>query len=136
MTTRNPRILFVEDSDTDFELAHYGIRGLPTPLACDRVESGKALADYLSTPEVAVAMVVLDIRLPDANGILLARQLRQRDGFATVPIVMFSTSANPRDMQRAKAAGADDYRVKPVDAETFVSVVQDMIQKHVPVGTP
>lgn len=58
--------------------------------------------------------VILDLGLPDAAGVDLARRLRSRDGTGTV-IIVLTGSSRPDDQAAAEAAGADYVLHKPLD---------------------
>ena len=105
-------VLVVEDLDDDFETVVEAAdqAGVPNPLV---------RAGTLAEAEAAVAslpsrfgLVLLDVNLPDGSGVRLVRKLRQRDPSQAVPVVAFSTSANPRDLADLYAAGANAYHVK------------------------
>ena len=64
----------------------------------------------------SVDLIVLDVLLPDGDGIALLAELRARPETAAVPIVMLSTEAEVRDRIRGLSSGADEYVGKPYDA--------------------
>lgn len=75
--------------------------------------------------EVAAArepdLVLLDIRLPEIDGIEVCRRIRQ---FSTVPIVMLTALAQEGDKVRGLDAGADDYLTKPFSVEELLARVR------------
>jgi DNA-binding response OmpR family regulator len=72
------------------------------------------------------ALVVLDLRLPDADGIAVARELR-RD--SNVPIVMLTARAEESDRLLGLEAGADDYVVKPFSPRELVARVRAVLRR-------
>jgi CheY-like chemotaxis protein len=128
-----PPILVVEDNDEDFDvlrllLVSIGVRN---PLKrC--ATSGDALAAFarigLGRPGGAPmpggaradrlpSLVLLDLNLPGIDGRELLQRFRADPGLRGVPVVVFSTSANPRDVRFCYEAGANAYMVKPVDLD-------------------
>jgi diguanylate cyclase (GGDEF)-like protein len=74
-------------------------------------------------------LILLDIDLPDVNGIDLARYVRQDDQYATVPIVFLSSERDDRERLDAIRAGGDAHLVKPVKQEALVSNVAARLER-------
>jgi DNA-binding response OmpR family regulator len=72
------------------------------------------------------ALVVLDLRLPDADGIAVARELRRE---SNVPIVMLTARAEESDRLLGLEAGADDYMVKPFSPRELVARVRAVLRR-------
>jgi two-component system, chemotaxis family, chemotaxis protein CheY len=58
--------------------------------------------------------MLLDFNLPGRDGLALLRQVRGETALAALPVVVFTTSVNPRDRDAFYAAGANAYHVKSV----------------------
>jgi CheY-like chemotaxis protein len=71
-------------------------------------------------------LVLLDLNLPRASGHQVLLALRALPAFATVPVVILSTSNHPADRNRCLAGGADDYRVKPPFFGELLVLVQEL----------
>lgn len=82
--------------------------------------SGRQMWDKLAYEEPEV--ILLDIMLPDANGLDLCRQLRQKDQTRAARIIMISAFSPPMTKE-AEAAGADDYLTKPINLEKLTSAL-------------
>jgi two-component system, chemotaxis family, chemotaxis protein CheY len=75
----------------------------------------EALERLLAGP---VDLLVVDINMPQMDGLTFLRTLRQKDGpMASIPAVVTSTESAAADFAAARAAGANYYLVKPVDRE-------------------
>ena len=72
------------------------------------------------------ALVVLDLRLPDMDGIRVARELRRE---SDVPIVMLTARAEESDRLLGLDAGADDYIVKPFSPRELVARVRAVLRR-------
>ena len=72
------------------------------------------------------ALVVLDLRLPDMDGIRVARELRRQ---SNVPIVMLTARAEESDRLLGLDAGADDYIVKPFSPRELVARVRAVLRR-------
>ena len=82
---------------------------------------GWSILDY-ETPEA----VLLDIQLPDTNGLLMCKELKQNEKFANLPIIMISAHFPPL-IAEAEEAGADDYLAKPINIKTLRSMLEEYI---------
>lgn len=64
-------------------------------------------------------LLLLDLNLPDRSGLELLRELRGEAATRALRVVVLSADAGPGDIERARAAGADDYWTKPLDLAHF-----------------
>lgn len=120
----NPVVLVVDDSltvrmDLTEALESAGLRTLACSTATDARE---AIANE------PVALVVLDVLLPDADGIELLREFRAGPSTSRVPVLMLSTEAEVRDRIRGLETGADEYVGKPYDTQYVVSRARELIR--------
>ena len=69
-------------------------------------------------------LLIVDVNMPRMDGLTFLRTLRRRDGaVATIPAVVVSTEAGPRDFEAARLAGANFYMVKPVPQDVLIEHV-------------
>jgi CheY-like chemotaxis protein len=85
--------------------------------------SGRQAWDKLAYEEPAA--ILLDIMLPDTNGIDICRQLRKNGHTANVPIIMISAHAPPM-IREADAAGANGYLPKPIKLDALKSALANV----------
>ncbi len=111
----------------------------------DDISFGKILKDYLSLSLFEVVhmkdgvdgwnafrnhhfdLCVLDIMMPKRDGYELAEQIRQQN--KTVPILFLTSKAQKSDMLNGYEAGADDYIVKPVDADILMHKIKAILKR-------
>jgi len=74
--------------------------------------------------------IVLDINMPDMDGITALRGLRSDPLTRDVPVIMLTAVADMDHVQTAIAAGAQDYLLKPWDADTVVERIFNAIQSR------
>jgi DNA-binding response OmpR family regulator len=70
------------------------------------------------------AAMVVDVMMPEMDGLELIRRLRENDATAEIPIVCCSARAMSDDIEAGLAAGADDYVTKPCDPLDLVGRVE------------
>lgn len=78
--------------------------------------SGRQTWDKLAYEEPDV--ILLDIMLPDDNGLDICRKLRENNSTRNVPVIMISAYSPPMDKQ-AKEAGANGYLAKPIKLDAL-----------------
>ena len=69
-------------------------------------------------------LILLDIQLPGIDGFEVLRRLRATEATRTIPVVAVSANAMRGDVERALAAGFDDYLTKPLDFEQLLAHVR------------
>jgi len=125
-----PRLVIVEDSQTDLELAVHALRtsGVANEilLARDGQEAIDTLLGTDSTAEHQPALIMLDLKLPKLSGLEVLRRLRADPRFARTPIVVLTSSRQDPDVEEAYESGATSYIVKPIDFEQLTSVVRQI----------
>jgi two-component system, cell cycle response regulator DivK len=108
-------ILIVEDNDKNLKLArdllqHHGFR----TLEADTAAAGIALAEQ-HVPDV----ILMDIQLPDMDGVTALGCLRGSAATTSIPVVALTAFAMATDRERLLAAGFDGYLAKPIDIHRF-----------------
>jgi len=123
MAPKQQSILVVDDCPVS--------RGMATSIlaACgyDAVEcgSGTQCIDYLD--KEMPALILLDISMPDIDGFVLLRQIRQRHAADSVPVLLVTASADGKDVVRGLTTGANDFLTKPLDRTAFLARVYNHI---------
>ena len=121
---RQTKVLVVED---DPGVAAQLIRALTRGgYAADHVATGGAALKY-GHPDV----VLLDLGLPDTDGVQVCRQLRQRSGAAIIVVTAFGEES---DRVSALDAGADDYLVKPFGLNELLARIRAVLRRIRPEG--
>lgn len=119
-------VLVVDDSltvrmDLSDALTSAGFR----PVLCaTAAEAREMLAKSL------VDAIVLDVLLPDGDGMTLLNELRSMPGFSEAPVLMLSSEADVKDRIKGLTTGADEYVGKPYDAGYLVSRVEELVRKR------
>ncbi len=78
--------------------------------------------------EADPAVILMDIQMPDMNGLEATRRLRIQQKFAQTPILAITALAMPGDRERCMEAGVDDYLTKPVRLMELESIMTRWIQ--------
>ncbi|HEY2427595.1 MAG TPA: response regulator [Acidimicrobiales bacterium] len=81
--------------------------------------------------QIHPAAMVVDVMMPEMDGLELVRRLRANDATADIPIVCCSARSLAGDVEAGLAAGADDYVTKPCDPFEIVERVEQRFQLRV-----
>ncbi|QDU62778.1 KDP operon transcriptional regulatory protein KdpE [Planctomycetes bacterium Pan216] len=127
MAHAKPMICFVEDSDIDFEMALLATRRVRPDAEVRRCVTFHDAVRTLGDADLS--LIVLDMNLPDGNGLEVLRHLRNLGMREEVSVVVFSTSANPNDREGALQAGANEYVQKPSRTEVFLEAVGTFVER-------
>jgi len=131
MTTMK-RLLLVDDNSADAELARLAFEAAGLT-SYDVVDSGREALDYLfRTGRYAArvtgqpSLILLDLKMPGLHGLDVLRHVKGDARFAMLPVVIFTTSTKPEDIEASYREGANGYLVKPVSYDAFVQVVRGL----------
>ena len=117
------RILIVEDNE---ELAGLVAEGLKSAgYASDRVTTAADARHRLLVARYAA--VILDLGLPDADGLAVLREIR--DGKDSIPVLVLTARAGVHDRVAGLRAGADDYLIKPFAFEELLARLEALLRR-------
>jgi CheY-like chemotaxis protein len=116
-------ILLVEDNPDDAMLTELALRqGISAKLEIAR--NGQEALDYLSNETNEIPrLVLLDLRLPNVNGLEVLRRIREHDRTRLIPVVIVTNSSAPGDVAAAYRYGTNSYIRKPVDFDQFAELI-------------
>ena len=121
-------ILIVEDNEKNMKLARDILRakGYATLEAVNGLDGVRLALEH--KPD----LVLMDIQLPDINGIEAFERIRANADSAKVPVIAFTASVTTGDRSRIGDAGFDGFLGKPINLKEFVEMVQRMLGEAAP----
>ena len=118
------RILVVDDSAEDVLLLEEAMQefGLDAELesACDGEQALLRLRDGRPLPDI----VLLDLNMPRRSGREVLEEVKQDAALRSLPVIIFSTSSSPLDVEHCYDRHANSYLVKPIDFDGLGDVVR------------
>jgi CheY-like chemotaxis protein len=124
------RILVVEDDARNiFALSSVlEPKGAAIAIARNGREALEALSRTTASGP-AIDLVLMDIMMPEMDGLTAMREIRKRPEWKKLPIIALTAKAMKDDQERCLAAGANDYIAKPLDVEKLLSLVRVWMPK-------
>lgn len=134
MTNSSSEILLIEDSPDDVELTLHALeeyhianririlRDGAEALAFLFAEGAYAARDVADLPKV----ILLDLKLPQVDGLEVLRRLKADPRTQMIPIVVMTSSREERDLIESYRLGVNSYIVKPVDFEQFIEAARHL----------
>lgn len=121
----NRLIYIVEDDTAIKELECYAL--INSEFLVEGFERGKELFDALSTK--IPALILLDIMLPDEDGIHILKKIRNTMAYRDIPVIMVTAKTMEIDAVKGLDMGADDYITKPFGVMELVSRVKAVLRR-------
>jgi len=121
----SPNILLVEDDSPNAQMMETYLSKLGYQVTWVR----NAAQMWEALKHLHPAVILMDIQLPDSNGLNLVQQLREHQQYRTIPVIAQTAMAMKGDREICLAAGIDDYISKPIDLPLLATVVSKYIKK-------
>jgi CheY-like chemotaxis protein len=144
ITKLNEPLLVVEDSNEDFRMLQRLMRRLAVQNPIYRCTNGDEVLEFLyqegnyQDPDRAPrpSVILLDLNLPGIDGRDILERLKQDSSLRKIPIVVFTTSSNPKDIELCYQKGANGYLIKPINAQELQKTIQAFVNYWLEANTP
>jgi CheY-like chemotaxis protein len=104
-------------------------KGAKLHFARNGKEALAALESAQAPGGIAVDLVLMDIMMPEMDGLTATREIRKKSECKRLPIIALTAKAMPNDREECLRAGADDYIAKPLDIDKLLSLIKVWIPK-------
>lgn len=123
---KSTHILFSDDDTDDALLFTQAADLMTSSILLSFAEDGEQLMRYLSK-EVLPDMIFLDLNMPVKNGIECLREIRSDSKLDWLPVIIYTTSDNPKDIDACYDLRANLYVVKPTSFENIIKTLKKVI---------
>ena len=117
------KILIVEDNEKNLKL----VRDILQFKGYQTIEAETGNEGVRLAIEQVPDLILMDIQLPDIDGIEALRQIRENHALDAVPVLAVSASVMPSDKQKIVASGFDAFISKPINVKQFIESVQKFL---------
>ena len=122
------QILIAEDDDGHAKLIQDRLESVGVRNQVRRFRNGDEIWAFLSGEGGLVPgeeyLLLLDIRMPGLDGVEVLRRMKADERLKTIPVIMLTTTDDPREVENCYKLGCNSYLTKPVQFEKFAEVVR------------
>jgi DNA-binding NtrC family response regulator len=106
-------VTLADDDIDDRDLFVEAMSLVDSQISINTVKDGEELMDYLNTNTVKPGLIFLDLNMPRKNGKECLVEIQESVDLKTIPVVIYTTSLNPRDVEYCMSKGAFHFIRKP-----------------------
>ena len=113
------RVLVIDDTEANIQLCTFILK----KKGYEPIEARNGLEGVKSAIKERPDLILLDIQLPDIDGLEVAKRIRASEVESKIPIVAVTSYAMPGDKEKIMEAGCNGYLAKPINVEEFIREV-------------
>ncbi len=124
----NLTILVAEDDDGHAELIKEGLKDAGVCNDIVRFNNGKKCWDYINknSEQNCLYLLLLDINMPIMDGLELLEKMKRSEYFKKIPIIMLTTTDDPKEIEHCYKLGCNAYVSKPINFNAFAEVLKTL----------
>lgn len=132
--TSDVTILIAEDDEGHFSLIKKNLMRSGIFNEIVRFSNGQEVLDFLFTSPSATGggtrsyLLLLDIRMPKVDGVKVLEAIKADESLRKMPVIMVTTTDDPKEIDRCHSLGCSAYFVKPVEYDDFVDAIRKVGQ--------
>lgn len=128
----NKTCLLIDDDQDDQEIFLIALNDSGKKIDCNMVSDAaiglQCLDREASSPP---DFIFIDLNMPGMNGKQCLMEIKNRPFLKEVPVVIYSTSSQPKDISEMKALGAADFITKPSSVRLLSKILSDFFDQHI-----
>lgn len=119
-TPRQPLVLVVDDNEDNLSLLAFLVEQMDCTLLT--APNGQTALDLVANHQPS--LVLLDMMLPDLDGLEVLARIRQRPATARIPVIAVTAMARTQDRDRILSAGCNEYVTKPYNVDEIEALMR------------
>ena len=120
-------ILYAEDDGEDFSLFLDAVRENGFSFNIQRVNDGQELVDFFSEETSKLPkLIISDLNMPKKNGLEAVREIRRKSLLSKIPIIIFSDSKSPEEVQLSYDLGVNSFIQKPLSYQEHLQCIKNI----------
>lgn len=122
-------ILLADDDNDDAEIFKEALQNVDPTIVFYRFDTGAGVFGYLADAGNARPDIIfLDLNMPEMNGWQCLAKLKNVKEYADIPVIIYTTSSNPRDFEIARDLNAHGLITKPSNSRVLESILTSIVR--------
>ena len=128
MSNETLTIVLVEDDDGHASLVERNLRRAGVSNGFFRLRDGQEAIEFFAKADLKSHsyLILLDVKMPRVDGVEVLRRFKEDAVLSTIPIIMLTTTDDPREIRRCYELGCNVYITKPVNYESFANAIRQL----------
>lgn len=128
----NPRTFYLIDDDSDdLEFFCEAVDTIDKSIICIKTTNSEmALSSFVHLDVPVPDLIFLDLNMPVVDGRTFLKEIKLVKPYSSVPIIIYSTSSNPRDKEETLGLGAADFIIKPNSMRQLVKDLSGVLRTY------
>lgn len=123
------QVVLIDDDRDDAELFKEVLSEIDSSISFTHFEESKEALQTLSESDsILPNFIFLDINMPVVSGWECLAEFKKNEHLKLIPVIMFTTSSQPKEIETAKERGADGFITKPSDYKTLKALITSVLQ--------
>lgn len=124
---QNQLLFLVDDDIDDHEIFKSALAKVDEDLALLTATNGYEALNLLSTASTLPDYIFVDLNMPRMGGLQFLKEIKQTETLKNIPVIIYSTSSNPSDIDKTKQLGAVSFVTKPSRFSDLCNILQSLI---------
>lgn len=125
--SRTIRIFVVDDDLDDTEIFQEVLSFIDPTIQCSTAENGRDALDKLSRVTFIPDLIFLDLNMPRMDGKECLRKLKENALLRNIPVIIYTTSSQSKDIEETMEAGAIKFITKPLNVNDLEKILRPIV---------
>jgi CheY-like chemotaxis protein len=121
-------ILYIDDDEEDREIFREAVASIDPSIICNIVSDGRQGLNILEELVVLPDYIFADVNMPVMNGKQFLTELKKKTTLRSIPVVMYSTTSQPSEIEEFSRLGAKEFLVKPSSFKKVCETISGIIK--------
>jgi len=117
-------IFYTDDDEDDLSIFTDAVDSLPKKIKLQTYSGGEKLLNAIYNPPPTPHVVFLDLNMPGKNGFDVLTELKNSKENNDIPVIIFSTSSEPRIIEKCRSLGANLFITKPILMKDIIKSIE------------